>query len=107
MGNETVTATDSAVVDSAMFSEVAIGYSAHSALIDALIKAENPDSAFKAAKEVIGLLVNMSENGKRYTPDKSLGFGSDNAASIADKILGRAPTTAQVRKCLKAAGKRG
>lgn len=33
------------------------------------------------------LLIAQSENGAGYTPDKALGFGSENGASIAETLL--------------------
>lgn len=104
--NSVATAPTAQVVDGSFFSDLARDYSSCAALTDAIIKSENPESDVATAHDVIERLRLMAASGKGYTPDKSLGFGSDNGATIAEKILGLAPTTSQVRKLLKAAGKR-
>jgi hypothetical protein len=106
MGNSSVAVAPSVTVDSAFFSDVATGYNANDKLINALVSSENPDADFKSAMATIANIRAMAQNGKGYTPDKSLGFGSDNAATIAEKILGTAKSATQVRKLLRDAGKR-
>lgn len=101
-----VAPTSAQSVDGAFFSDLAKDYASCPALIDALVKSENPDAAVATAHDVIERLRIMATSGKGYTPDKSLGFGSDNGATIAEKILGLSKTTGQVRKLLKAAGAR-
>jgi hypothetical protein len=51
------------------------------------------------------LLNNMAENGQGHTPPSGKGFGSDNAAVIAEKILGRAQTVGATRKAFSDWGK--
>lgn len=107
MNNSTVAVAPIATVDAAFFSDVAKGYNQHDKLINALVNCENPESAYNAAMDTIAALKVMAEKGKGFTPDKSLGFGSDNAATIAEKIIGTAKSATQVRKLLREAGKRG
>lgn len=45
------------------------------------------------------------EHGGRFTPDRELGFGSDNAAVIAESILGRRNGIGATRTALKKLGK--
>ncbi len=87
-------------------------YRKHKRLIDAISTGpvgpgcyDSPDDALAAVREIWTAFEKQSESGGGYTPDKSLGFGSDNAAVIADKILGRSTTTGQTRKALASMGK--
>ncbi len=59
---------------------------------------DSREDILSQALDAISKLENMAENGAAYTPDRSLGFGSDNAATIADKILGRTTTVGETRK---------
>ena len=56
------------------------------------------DDTVAHIRKVIAALEVQSENGAGYTPDKAMGFGSENGASIADGLLGRRPTSADLRK---------
>jgi hypothetical protein len=68
-------------------------------VVDALCSAsDNREDVLASALEIIGRLEEMSDNGSGYTPDNSLGFGSDNAATIADTLLGRRASAGEVRK---------
>lgn len=100
-----VAPSTSSKVDGAFFSDCATDYSRVNGLVDALVRSENPESDIALAQDVIARLNVMATSGKGYTPDKSLGFGSDNSATIADKILGRSPTAAQVRKKFRLIGR--
>lgn len=82
-------------------------YLKHRRLIDAVsaAKYETPADAVKAIDEVVAVLMAQIENGSGYTPDRSLGFGSDNAAQIAEKILGLGTSDATARKQFAALGK--
>jgi hypothetical protein len=46
----------------------------------------------------------QSENGAGYTPDKALGFGSENAAGVADTMLCRRPGAGVIRTAFAKAG---
>jgi hypothetical protein len=74
-------------------------------VVDALCSAsDNREDVLAAALQIIGRLEAMSDNGSGYTPDNSLGFGSDNAATIADTLLGRRASAGEVRKRFKKIG---
>lgn len=76
-------------------------------LVDALCvgSANDRADALAEAQEIIGLLEKMSDNGSGYTPHVELGFGSDNAAVIADKILGRSASPAETRRSFVKVGR--
>lgn len=95
---------DNVVINSEFFSDVASRYAHVSGLVDALVKSENPAIDLATAESVISDLRIMANSGRGYTPDKSLGFGSDNAGTIAEKILGLSKTTSQVRKLFRKVG---
>lgn len=52
-------------------------------------------------------LESMAEHGRGYTPPSDRGFGSDNAAVVAEKLLGRATSAGDTRKALADWGKNG
>lgn len=62
------------------------------------------DDTVAHIRNVVAALEAQSENGAGYTPDKSLGFGSENAASIADALLGKRPSTSALRSLFAKAG---
>ena len=66
---------------------------------------DDREDILSQALDAIKNLEGMSENGAAYTPDRSLGFGSDNAATIADKLLGRTTTVGETRKHFAKIGK--
>lgn len=75
-------------------------------LVDAL--AALKDDRENGLSDALGILADfesMSEDGSGYTPGTELGFGSDNAATIADKILGRSTSAGETRKSLVKLGK--
>lgn len=74
-------------------------------LVDAASVFDNIEDAIDKVREVWEALEHQSEVGAGYTPDASLGFGSDNAAVIADKILGRSKTVGDTRKAFARMGK--
>ncbi len=80
-------------------------YRKHKRLIDAISTGyDSPEDALAAVRDIWIAFEGQSDTGGRYTPDKSLGFGSDSAAVIADKILGRSTTTSQTRTALAKMG---
>ena len=91
------------------FIGLAGGYAADNKVkrvVDALCGAKSDrEDVLSAALEIIGQLELMSDNGQSYTPGAHLGFGSDNAATIADKILGRSTSAGEVRKSFAKIGK--
>lgn len=80
-------------------------YYADRQIVNAASKYDSLDDAIAALKAVWGGLEKQSRDGSGYTPDTILGFGSDNAAVIADKILGRGTTVSATRKAFGAMGK--
>lgn len=91
------------------FIGVAKAYGADSKIkrvIDALCSAKDDrEDVLSSALAVIAQFENLSEHGSGYTPDASLGFGSDNAATIADKLLGKSTSAGETRKSLAKMGK--
>lgn len=55
--------------------------------------------------ELISLARSMRDHGAGYTPPADKGFGSDNAAIVAEKILGEAQTVGSTRTALASYGK--
>lgn len=80
-------------------------YYAERQIVNAASKYDSVDDAIAALKSAWGELEKQSRDGAGYTPDVALGFGSDNAAVIADKILGRGTTVSATRKAFGAMGK--
>ncbi len=74
-------------------------------IVDAASGYDSLDDAVAALTEAWGVMESQVENGAGYTPDKGLGFGSDNAAVIAESILGRRNTVGATRKAFNAMGK--
>lgn len=75
-------------------------------LVDALNGCgDNVEDDLSVALECRTALEDMAENGAGYTPDVSLGFGSDNSATIGSKILGRSTTAGATRKAFAKIGK--
>lgn len=54
---------------------------------------------------LISQLDHLVQNGEGYTPPKNAGFGSDNAATIASKLLGIGQSAGDTRKSAKKWGK--
>lgn len=65
---------------------------------------DNVPDTLAHVERVRDSLIAQSENGSGYTPDKALGFGSESAAAIADSLLGRRASTADVRKAFAKVG---
>jgi len=80
-------------------------YKANKRMVDAASAYETLDDAMAALSDTWAALEAQVENGGGYTPDASLGFGSDNAAVIASKLLGRGQTVGATRKAFSAVGK--
>lgn len=80
-------------------------YADNKAIMNAASRYDNKDDAIAALTEVWDTMEAQIEEGAGYTPDKELGFGSDNAAVIAESILGRRNTVGATRKALGLLGK--
>lgn len=74
-------------------------------LIDAASSFDNVEDAKFALTEAWDMLEDQIERGAGYTPDASLGFGSDNAAVIAETLLGRRNSVGATRKAFVKIGK--
>lgn len=104
-GQGTFTATD--------FDTVAGAYGADSKgakfkrLVDAIaaIGVNEREDHLARVEELIGLLENMADNGHGYTPPSGKGFGSDNGAVVAEKLLGKAQTVGATRTAFSNWGK--
>ena len=83
----------------------AVLYRTNRRLVDAASKYSDLESAIKALSDVWDVMSDMIDNGSGYTPDRALGFGSDNASQIAEKIIGKSTSDATVRKNLAAMAK--
>lgn len=80
-------------------------YHAAKGMIDAASKFDSVDDAIATLTEAWGVLESQVEEGAGYTPDRELGFGSDNAAVIAESLLGRRNTVGATRKSFNNLGK--
>lgn len=74
-------------------------------IVDAASGYDSLDDAIAALTEAWEVLERQIEEGAGYTPDKSLGFGSDNAAVIAESLLGRRNSVGATRRAFNALGK--
>lgn len=73
-------------------------YRDHKRLIDAMSGCDNLEDAIAKLREAHTIIADMVERGAEYTPGVDLGFGSDNAKTIGEVLLGMRPTTGAVRK---------
>lgn len=80
-------------------------YKDNKAVVDACSRYDSIDDAIAGLQETWEAFEAQVESGAGYTPDKELGFGSDNAAVIAESILGRRNTVGATRKALRDMGK--
>ena len=92
-------------VNESVFAELAKRYAANKALVAALAKVNDREQAFIDALQVIADLEHVAENGVRYTPNSSFGFGPNTSATIANSILGRGMTPAKMRSAFAKFGK--
>jgi hypothetical protein len=94
-------ATAPVTVNGEYFADTMKSYIGAEKLIDALIKADNPESAFSDAIDTIERMRSIVAHGTRYTPPSELGLGSDNSASICAKLLGESKSVSVLRKLLR------
>jgi len=85
-----------------LFKRLGPAYKRNRKLADAVIailntKGGNVDQSMVEVRALIDNLKVLSENGVGYTPPSNLGFGSENASSIADAILGQRTATSTIR----------
>lgn len=109
METSTVTGTPAAVkaeFGSANLLVNAAVYRANKRIIDAAsIGYDSLDDAMAGLAEAWGVLEGQIKHGSGYTPDVGLGFGSDNAAVIAESLLGRRTGVGAIRKAFSSLGK--
>lgn len=87
------------------FVETARTYRGAKRLIDAVSGYDSLDDAIAILKEAHAALECQSEMGGGYTPPVEMKFGSDSAAVIADKLLGRSKTVGATRTAFAGLGK--
>lgn len=80
-------------------------YREHKRLIDAASRYDSVDDAVAGLKVAWETLEAQIEKGASFTPPVEDGFGSDNAAVIAESLLGRRQTVGAVRKSFATLGK--
>lgn len=74
-------------------------------IMDAASGFDSLDDAIAVLTEAYEVMESQVKSGAGYTPDRELGFGSDNAAVIAESILGRRNTVGATRKSFNNLGK--
>jgi len=74
-------------------------------IVDAASGFDSLDDAVAALTEAWGVMEAQVELGGGFTPPSDAGFGSDNAAVIAESILGRRNTVGATRKAFNNMGK--
>jgi hypothetical protein len=74
-------------------------------LIDAASGCDSLDDAIAQLTEAWEVLESQVELGGGFTPPADAGFGSDNAAVIAESILGRRNSVGATRKAFNTMGK--
>ncbi len=101
-----IVAVESGVaITSEVFLDTLSGYSRVSRLVDAIIGSDNPTADIESAFGVIDALHAMETNGKGYTPAENLGFGSENAGTIAAALLGKRTSTSKIRTLARKIGR--
>lgn len=74
-------------------------------MIDAASTYDNLEDAIATLTQAWTVLESQIQDGGRFTPDRKLGFGSDNASVIAESLLGRRNTVGKTRKSFNELGK--
>jgi len=87
------------------FLATAVIYRKHKRIVDACSSYDNVEDAMAGLKLAWEAIQGQVEEGGQYTPDRELGFGSDNAATIGETLLGLRSTTGATRKAFGSLGK--
>jgi len=74
-------------------------------LVDAASGCDSLEDAIALLTEAWNILEAQIESGGGFTPPVEMGFGSDNAAVIAESLLGRRNTVGATRKSFNNLGK--
>lgn len=80
-------------------------YNGAKRIVDAASSYDSVDDAVAALTEAWKVLEVQVESGGGFTPPVEMGFGSDNAAVIAESLLGRRNTVGATRKAFNSLGK--
>lgn len=83
----------------------AVVYHGAKRIVDAASGYDSLDDAIAALTEAWEVIERQIMEGAGFTPDKGLGFGSDNAAVIAESLLGRRNSVGATRKAFNTMGK--
>lgn len=80
-------------------------YHQNKRIVDAASGYDSLDDAIAGLTEAREALEVQAEDGGGFTPPVEMGFGSDNAAVIAESLLGRRNTVGSTRKAFNVLGK--
>ena len=83
----------------------AVIYRTSKRIVDACSGFDSLDDAIASLTTAWNALESQVEEGGAYTPDRELGFGSDNAATIAETLMGLRNSTGATRKAFTNLGK--
>lgn len=83
----------------------AVKYHGAKRIVDAASGFDSLDDAVASLTEAWEAMESQIESGGGFTPPSDAGFGSDNAAVIAESILGRRNTVGATRKAFNVMGK--
>lgn len=102
MSTTTTTTESKAVNVQAMFANLGPRYRTNRKLADAVIgilntDGGNPEQAMVEVRKLIDDLKVLVAHGVGYTPPSALGFGSENASTIAQAVLGQRASTSSIR----------
>jgi hypothetical protein len=100
----TTTQPKSGVDVQGLFLKTGPRYKTNRKFVEAIIASKNPQQSMLDAQEVIDALKILAENGEGYTPPSNLNFGSDNASTIAQAVLGQRASTASIRSAFAKVG---
>jgi hypothetical protein len=104
MGQSSVTGASTEFGSDTLLTNAAIYHSAKR-IVDAASGFDSLDDAIAILTSAWNVLERQVEEGAGYTPDSKLGFGSDNAAVIAESLLGRRNSVGATRKAFNNLGK--
>ena len=80
-------------------------YRQNKRIVDACSGFDSKEDAIAGLNAAWEALEAQVEDGAGYTPERELGFGSDNAAVIAESLMGLRNTVGTTRKEFAALGK--
>ncbi len=104
MSDKTVTET-SVEFDAKQLQATAVLYRQNKKMVDAASGYDSIDDAIAGLRAAWEVLEVQEDKGGRFTPAVELGFGSHNAAQIAESIMGLSQTVGATRKSFATLGK--